>query len=312
MRVFCVYEPMKTPTNTTTRSRFLMPSIVILGAFLFSSKSIFIKMMYAEGLNPSGVLALRMSVALPFYLTLAFCMRRSLSDIPLKDWFAMAGLALIGYFFCSLVNANGLQFISVGLERVILFSYPCLVLLGSSVFQKRRPSRTLIIACALSWVGLFLVIYEEIQISSNTSSVLTGAALVLLSAIIYAGYILIAKPLILRVGSERYTSLVMCFSCILVLVYFGITDGNVAALTSSKKAIICGVIIGIFGTVVPTYILSFGLAKTQASSYAILSSAGPVGTIILSLVLAGHFPSWVQCAGVALSIIGCLLASKPQ
>jgi len=286
-----------------------MPVIVILGSFLFSSKGIVVKMMYAEGLTPAGVLALRMCVALPFYLIAALMMRRSLAGISLRDWLAISGLALIGYFVCSLVNVMGLQYISVGLERVVLFCYPSLVLLGSAVFQKRRPSGTLASACLLSWIGLYLMIQEEIHLNDYASRILVGSALVLLSAIIYACYILVSKPLIMRVGSQRYTSVVMCISCVFVLIYFGLTDGDVMALGSSKKAIVYGVTIGIFGTVIPTYILSYGLSKIPATSYAVLSSAGPVGTIILSLAMAGHFPSWVQCAGVVFSISGSLLAS---
>ncbi|BDS05915.1 hypothetical protein NT6N_09550 [Oceaniferula spumae] len=303
---------MKTTDQTTPITPYLMPAIVILGSFLFSSKGILVKMMYAEGLDPSAVLALRMSVALPFYLTSAILMRRSLRKISAKDWLAISGLALIGYFLCSLVNFIGLQFISVGLERVVLFCYPSLVLLGSAVFQKRRPSLTLISACGLSWVGLYLVIQHEIQITDHTTQILLGSALVLLSAIIYASYILIAKQLIMRVGSQRYTSVVMCFSCLVVLLYFGITDGNIPSLLASKKAMTYGVIIGIFGTVVPTYILSFGLSKISADSYAVLSSAGPVATIALSLAIVGQIPSGMQCAGITLSVAGCLLASRRQ
>ena len=236
--------------------------------------------------------------------------RRSLSGIRIKDWLTMAGLSMIGYFLCSLINTSGLKYISVGLERIILFCYPSLVLVGSAVLKKQPPSRNLIVACVMSWVGLYLVIQEEIQITAHTSRVLLGSALVLLSSIIYAGYILIAKPIITRVGSERYTSLVMCFSCFFVLAYFGVTDGDMTALTYSKKALICGLIIGTFCTVLPTYILSFGLSKTDANSYAVLSSIGPVATIILSLAMAGQLPSWVQCLGVIFSICGSLLASR--
>ena len=118
MRVFCVYALMKPTTTTTTLSQYLIPATVILGAFLFSSKGIFTKMMYAEGLNASSILALRMSAALPFYLVGVFMIRRTLSGISIKDWLTMAGLSMIGYFLCSLINTSGLKYISVGLERI--------------------------------------------------------------------------------------------------------------------------------------------------------------------------------------------------
>lgn len=286
-----------------------MPVVVMLGSFLFSSKGIFVKMMYDEGLNPTGVLALRMTVAFPFYLIPMVLLGRQLLMIRVKDWFAIMALSLIGYFLCSLINFIGLQYISVGLERVILFSYPSLVLIGSTIFHKRPPSLALVSACMMSWFGLYLVIREEIQIGDDPLWVIIGSGLVLLSAIIYAAYILIAKPVIMRVGASKYTSIVMCFSCVFILINFGLSDGNVAGLFVSQEALIYGIIIGILGTVVPTYILSYGLSKIPSTSYAVISSVGPVATIVLSLVMLGHLPSLIQSLGIIISIAGSLLAS---
>ncbi|MBK1829406.1 DMT family transporter [Verrucomicrobiaceae bacterium R5-34] len=290
----------------------LMPAIVILGAFLFSSKGIVIKLMYAEGLSPASVLMLRMIIALPFYLVIAIILRKKLGAISSRDWCSIAALALLGYFLCSLVNMIGLQFISVGLERVILFCYPSVVLLGSAMVHRKRPAKALLAACLLSWIGLYLVIQDEIHFHDHASQVLLGSGLVFLSAVLYACYILISKPLIMRVGSEAYTSVVMCISCVWVLGYFATTESDIGALTASAKVLGYGVIIGVFGTVLPTYILSFGLSRIPATSYAVLSSAGPVTTIILSLAMAGQFPSGLQCAGVALSLTGSLLASQQR
>ena len=286
--------------------------MVMLGAFLFSSKGIFIKQLYAEGLNPSGALALRMSLALPFYAVPMLLMGRDVCAIALKDWGRMAALAFVGYFFCSLINFTGLQYISIGLERVILFSYPSLVLIGASVFQKRKPSAMLFIASALSWFGLYLVIREEIQVSTNTHFVLLGSGLVLLSAIIYAGYILIAKPVIERIGAKQYTSISMCFSCAFVLIHFGITEGDMSQIVVSDAALFYGIIIGIFGTVAPTYILSYGLSKISSSSYAVMSSVGPVATIALSFLMLSHLPSTIQISGMAISIFGSVLAATSK
>lgn len=287
-----------------------MPAVVMLGAFLFSSKGIFIKLLYAEGMTPSGALALRMSVALPFYLIPVIFMRRDILTISLHDWWAMAGLAFIGYFTCALVNFTGLQYISVGLERVILFSYPTLVLIGSMMFQNRRPSGRIFLASGLSWFGLFLVIHDEIEVSENTSWVLLGGGLVLLSAMIYAGYILFAKPVIERIGAHRYTSISMCFSCVYILIYSGVCDGHIGSFEVTQNALIYGGIIGIFGTVVPTYILSYGLSKIPSTSYAVISSVGPVGTIALSLILLQQTPGVTQLTGIVLSLTGSLMAGR--
>lgn len=298
--------------STSRYHRFIIPAMVMLGAFLFSSKGILIKQLYAEGLNPSGALALRMSLALPFYLIPMLLMGRDIFAIPIKDWVRMAALAFWGYFFCSFVNFTGLQYISVGLERVILFSYPSLVLIGASLFQGRKPSVMLFIASALSWFGLYLVICEEIQMNSDMNLVLLGSGLVLLSAVIYAGYLLLAKPVIERIGARQYTCISMCFSCAFVFINFILTEGDIRQIIVSDEALFYGVLIGIFGTVAPTYILSYGLSKVSSSSYAVMSSVGPVATIALSLFMLSHLPSTIQILGMVISISGSVMAATSK
>lgn len=289
----------------------MIHALVALGAIMFSSKGIMVKLLYAEGLSPTGVLAVRMGVALPFYIIPLFYYVKSLRSVATgRDWAAMAGLSFIGYFLCSLVNFTGLQYISVGLERIILFCYPSLVLLGSAVFQKQRPSMSLILASSLTWGGLYLVIKKEIHLGEDPQWVLIGSGFVLLSAIIYAGYILIAKPVIMRVGSHLYTSITMCFSCVFVLVNFAVSDGNTSQFVATREVIIYGLLIGILGTVVPTYLLSYGLSKLKPASHAVISSIGPVATIAISLIMIGVPPSFTQLVGIALSITGSLLASR--
>ena len=136
--------------------------MVILGSFLFCAKGIIVKLMFAEGLAPSSVMALRMLTATPVFMIMVALRWKRLSSISRKDWGLMTLLSFIGYFLCSLCNMTGLQHVSVGLERVILFSYPSIVLAGSILFQGARPSAKMYAACGLSWIGLTLIIRDEI------------------------------------------------------------------------------------------------------------------------------------------------------
>ena len=283
--------------------------LVITGSLLFCSKGILVKLMYAEGISPGGVLTLRMISALPFFVLMVALLGREVLTVRLKDWGLMALLSFVGYFLCSLVNFTGLQHISVGLERVILFSYPTLVLAGSVLFQGAKHSPKMYAACALSWVGLYLLIRQEISFAGDYNLVILGSVMVLASAIIYAAYIIIAKPVIQRVGVQRYTGISMSFSCFFVLGYFTSTGGEFSSLFVSPKVIAYGVIIGVFGTVIPTFLLSYGLSKISSSSYAVVSSIGPVITIVLAAVFVGNQLAGLQLIGMGFSITGGVLAS---
>ena len=134
--------------------------------------------------------------------------------------------------------------------------------------------------------------------------------MVLLSAVIYAGYILVAKPVIKRVGVQLYTGVTMLMCMVIILTYFGFDNGNFYSLLESNKVIGYGAIIGVFGTAIPILLLSYALTKTSASSYAVVSSIGPVATIVLATIYMGEMPNSVQLLGIILSIGGGFLASR--
>jgi len=51
--------------------------------------------------------------------------------LTLRDWAAVTGLGLVGYYAASFLDFLGLQYIGAGVGRLILFLYPTLVLLLS-------------------------------------------------------------------------------------------------------------------------------------------------------------------------------------
>lgn len=289
--------------KTMKNSSVVNYSIIITGSFFFCVKGILVKELYKYGFNAEEVLTLRMIAACPFFLLAAVWMARSLRKISKRDFFWIIALSFFGYFLSSLINFLGLEHVSVGLERVILFSYPSIVLLGGMIFQKKKHSKQQIIACALTWIGLFMVVADEISFSGERRAILFGSFLIFLSALTYGGYLLFAKPVIDRMGAQKMTTLSMLFCCFFVFGYYGLKNGGQITGEFNNLTIGYALAIGIFGTVIPTYLLSFGLARVSSSSLAIVSSAGPAMTILLVAFLSRELPSFLQVTGVSLALI---------
>jgi drug/metabolite transporter (DMT)-like permease len=88
-----------------------------------------------------SLLALRMAMSLPLFAWLVwFSRRQGGSALTPGDGLRVALLGLFGYYLASLFDFYGLQYISAGLERLILFTYPTLVLLIQAVAQRERPT----------------------------------------------------------------------------------------------------------------------------------------------------------------------------
>src|SRR5205814_2285180 len=82
------------------------------------------------------------AVSLPFFLAAAAWVGRDAtrSRLTPRDLWAIVFLGFIGYYLASFVDFLGLQYVSAGLGRLILFLYPTLVVLLSIVFLHKRPS----------------------------------------------------------------------------------------------------------------------------------------------------------------------------
>ena len=116
--------------------------LVLLGAFGFSAKAILIKLAYAANgqIDAITLMALRMLFSLPLFLIVAFWRNHNSESqaMSVKQWLAVIVLGLMGYYIASYLDFLGLQSISAGLERVILFLYPTFVVLFSALFHKRN------------------------------------------------------------------------------------------------------------------------------------------------------------------------------
>ncbi|MEJ0031086.1 MAG: DMT family transporter [Bacteroidota bacterium] len=120
--------------------------ISMLGAICFSTKAIVVKLAYFEyPVDAITLLAIRMMFSLPFFLASAFITSNQKENVRFtsRQWIQIAMLGCFGYYISSLLDFEGLKFVSAGIERLILFVYPTFVLLISTVWLKRkvRPYR---------------------------------------------------------------------------------------------------------------------------------------------------------------------------
>lgn len=134
-----------------------------ISAFLFSSKAIFIKQAYSltPSLDAITLMAIRMGIALPFFLVICWFCRRQNRNIKLIDFLYLLSVGLLGYYISSWLDFYGLMFITASLERIILFLYPTMTVLASSFILKQKLSSKTIFALVLSYGGTVIVMLQE-------------------------------------------------------------------------------------------------------------------------------------------------------
>jgi drug/metabolite transporter (DMT)-like permease len=282
--------------------------MVLASAVCFSAKAIFAKLAYRYGADPTTVLTLRMAFALPFFLVgLLQKPEPGAEPIGPSEWLKLLALGSLGYYLAALLDFMGLAYVSAGLERLILFLYPTMVILLNTVFHRERISARLWQAMALSYGGVGLVVWSD-QLSGG-SDVALGAGLVFLGAVAYACYLAFSLPLIMRFGSKRVTSHVLVVACACALAQFALAN-DPARLWQPWQVIALCAACGVFATVVPAFLLTAGMRRLGASRASLLGTIGPVSTLLMAYWFLDEPITWLQVAGSGLVLLGVWRVSQ--
>ena len=278
----------------------------ILAATGMSMKAVFVKLAYAAGpVDALTLLALRMGFALPLFLVLAWLAHDpDATPLTVRDWLHVAALGCFGYYLASLFDFYGLETITAGLERLILYLYPTLVLVIQVCLTRKRPSARTVQALGICYLGLGVGFVHDLQVTGWSPEVMLGAAWVFASAVSYALYFIGTGAVIRRVGSMRMAGLAGSASCLFVLVHYAIA-GDPAALPALPSDVwLNGALMAVISTTLPIYWLSLAIARLGPAQTAAMGNLGPVLTVFASWLLLGEPLSVFQLGGLALVILG--------
>ena len=294
---------------TSTANARLAPGLALaaLGAIAFSGKAILAKLMYRHGVDAVQVIFWRMLLALPLFLALAWWAGRGKPAFTARDWRAIIGLGFCGYYLASLLDFMGLQYISAGLERLILYLNPTLVLLLSVLLFGQRVSVRQGMAMALSYAGVAVVFGQELRFEGPNAAL--GAALVFASAISYAVYLVYSGQFVQRLGALRLTGAATSVACVLCIAQLFVLRSPAAALVpepvlwlSLLNATLC--------TFAPVLMVMMAIERIGATLAAQAGMVGPMSTVLLGVWLLGEpFTGWVV-AGTLLVLLGVWLLAK--
>jgi drug/metabolite transporter (DMT)-like permease len=300
---------MASATHNTFAQRdvFLGVIFALLAAVGFSAKAILVKLAYLHSVDAVTLLALRMVFSVPFFIGVAiWAKRQHAAPLNTHDRLLVLGLGLIGYYCSSFLDFLGLQYISAGLERLILFLYPTMTVILSALLYKRAIGRKVMAAMGLCYAGIALVFLHDIGVKEG--SVVLGASLVFASTLSYSIYLVGAGHAIARIGAMRFTAYAMVVASAASLLQF-VVMRPLTALDLPLRVYELSIAMAIFSTVLPVFLLSFAIRRIGSGSASLIGTIGPVSTIYMAYVFLGESISLLQIAGSTLVLAGVLLIS---
>ena len=296
--------------NMSARTRYLLGVLILMVANMgFSTKAVIIKLMYQYHVDTFSVIALRMLFSAPVYIVVALVLAQRKDNIPLsrKELLSVAGLGILSYYISSMLDFWGLQYISAGVERLILFTYPTMVLVISAVLFKKKIGTPQYIAMILTYIGVAIAYVAESGLGDQKNVVL-GASLIFTCAITYSFFVVGTGELVKRLGSIKFTCYAMLAATVPALIQSGVHDG-MNIFNFSTEVYSLAVWMAVVATVFPTFMIVEGIRLVGANNSGIIGFVGPVWTIFLANWLLGEPITLMQSIGTAIVLAGVFLIS---
>lgn len=278
------------------------------GAIAFSGKAIVAKLLYRHGLDAVTVLMLRMLIALPFFLAMAWWASRGKPALSAHDKRMVVLLGVTGYYLASFLDFLGLQYISASLERLILYLNPTLVLALSVLLFGKAVSGRQLLAIAISYAGVALVFGHEIGFQGPDA--VLGALLVFASAVSYAVYLAYSGEVVQRLGSLRLVGLASTVACVLCIGQFFVLRSVDVALAVPLPALWLSLLNATVCTVAPVLMVMMAIERIGPTLAAQTGMVGPMSTLLMGVAILGEPSTGWIVAGTVLVLVGIGLLAR--
>ncbi len=301
------------PASTLQQQRRYLYGIFMagVGSMLFSGKAVLIKLAFGYGADAETLLALRMLMALPMFWGIYWweSRRKAMNPLTWLDRLKLFFLGFLGYFLSSYLDFLGLQYISVGLERIVLYLTPTIVLLISYFVLHKAISRLQWYALIVGYLGVFIVFIQDA--SSTGISAWLGMLLVFGSACSYAIYMIGSGEMVQRIGSVRLVVYASTASALLSLIQSSFY--NPSAIFEQTQAIYWLSLLNAgLCTVIPMLLIMIAINRIGSPLVAQAGILGPVSTIFLGYFILSEPITWVQISGMGLVIAAMWLLVRNQ
>jgi len=300
-----------TESSKQSKSFGIGLTLAVFGAIAFSGKAIIVKLIYRFQVDAVTVIMYRMLFALPLFLLMVYWASKRehsrANPLTRSDILPIFGLGFIGYYLSSYLDFLGLQYISAGLERLILYLSPTFVMLIGRVLYKRKVEPVRILAMFISYSGICVVFWHEVSWAGT--SVALGSFWVFASAFTYSVYLIFSGQLVHRIGSLRlvgWASSGASICCILqFLALKPLSDAFVPVEVlglSVVNAVIC--------TAAPVLMVMMAIERIGPALASQVGMVGPLSTLFLSVLILGESLNLWIVSGTSLVIGGIYLVTK--
>ena len=273
----------------------------ILAAISYGTNPLFALPMYNLGMGVNSVLFYRYLFAVIIYgLWLKFFKKTSFK-ITLKEFCALIVMAVL-FAMSSVTLFSSFKYIDSGIACTILFIYPIIAFLISSIFFKEKITKTVIFSMIITLIGILLL-------NNGGTKVLNikGVCLILVSAFVYALYMVFVnyfKP-IKHIKYDKLSFYVMLLG--LAVFIFNLKFCTELQPINDWKLVACSIALAIFPTIISLETINIAIRLVGSTITAILGALEPLTAIFFGVVIFGEVLTTKVILGIFLIIFGVML-----
>ena len=281
--------------------RFQGMLFVVISAIAFGAIPVFARAAYNAGSDPISVLFFRFSIAsiimIPFIAVqkIPFPRGRFLLGLML-----MGGIGYVGQSFCYF---TALTMASAGLVAILLYLYPAIVVILSSLLFKERITGLKVSALILALTGTVLTI------GLGGGGSLLGIALAMTAPFIYSAYILAGSKITKEVEILSSSTVVMISASFVFGAFIAVRGLNMPQTLVGWGGVLA---IALISTVIAIIAFFAGLKRVGPTNASMLSTFEPVTTVVLAAIVFGEEIGLMRVVGGVLILMAVILLAKSE
>lgn len=273
--------------------------LAVVSACAYGALPIFAKLGYEAGLTTVHMLTYRFcfgAAALAIFFLLF--RRKALKPSP-KLLLKCAGLGLGMYMLQSLFFFSALKYIPASTTTLLLYIYPLVVLMLSTVFLKVKFRMASLVSSLLIIAGCCLVFYDAFLRHLNMTGVLLG-----LAAPLTFGVNLTVSQVVLK--NERPASVAL-YTLAFTGAGYAVINHGLGIFDATASQIMVGIGLGIIPSAIAIGLLYAAVDLIGATFVSLFSAIEPAVTLVLAGFILGENIVIYQIYGVILLILGIVV-----
>jgi drug/metabolite transporter (DMT)-like permease len=233
--------------------------------------------------------------------------RSGADTIPVerKDYLKIIGLGFLIIPFNQLAYLYGQKLTAAGHGALLFSTAPIWIFMGALIFLKEKFNFRRALGVVLGLIGVTIIIATgAIEIGTEY---LLGDFIIILAVIVWAGYTIFGKPLVIKYGAFRVTAYALASGSVM---YFPIGLYQAVRFDYSKASFGAwmSVFYMAFGVSIVAYVLWYWVLKyMEVTRVAVFQNIQPVIATLVAYLFLGESIGWSFVIGGVIVLAGVVI-----